>query len=815
LNTTGYSPVLNKPTMLKNYLTSVLRYVSKNKAFTFINVSGLAIGMMACMLIVQFVIHEFSYDTFLDHKDQIFRVQQDRYNKGEITTRWASGCAGIGLDLKTEFPEVKYYTRMHWGDAMLSHGDVFFKEDHVNFASEDFFKVFSIKMIEGDRETALKEPYKMVMSQSLAKKYFGSENPIGKTIRNNGKTDYEITGIFEDLPDNSHMAIDGLFSFVTYQAMNNNDPMTTWNWDGFTTYIMLDEKADPKTFESKIPALVEKKKGKELREGNEGVVFHLQPVSSIHLDSDFIGEFKANGNRQSVYFLSVVAILILFIAWINYINLSTAKAIERAREVGVRKVMGSFRSQLIQQFMLEALVLNAVAVGIAVALVLLLTPWFSELTGRPLGYALFQQSTFWFGMGGLIVVGAMLSGLYPAFVLSSYKPVEVLKGRFKNTARGVYFRKGMVVTQFVASITLIVGTFTVYRQLRYMQEQTLGVNIDQTLVVDSPSVVDSTYEQKFQVLKQSLLQYPEVSFVTASTSVPGSQPGWNAGGIRRLSQREDEANQYRVIMMDHDFIKAYGLEIISGRPFSGDVVNEYESVILNESAVRLMGFNKPDEALNDQIFFWGDTFKIVGVVKDYHQESLKKAFDPLVFRYNKSPGGSYSIKFNTTNVKSSMQNFETQWKAIFPGNPFISYFLDDHYNQQYKSDQQFGRIFGIFSTLAIFIACLGLFGLSSLTAIQRTKEIGVRKVLGASISGILGLMSRDYLWLMAIAITLAVPLAWWTMHTWLLNFAQRVPLSWWIFAIPSATVVLIALLTVSIHTLKAARTNPVKSLRYE
>jgi putative ABC transport system permease protein len=801
--------------MIKNYLTSVFRYVSRNKAFTFINVSGLAIGMVACMLIVQFVVHEFSYDTFLDHKDQIFRVQLDRYNKGEITTRWASGCAGIGPDLKAEFPEVKYYTRMTWGNAMLSHGDVFFKEDNVKFATEDFFKVFSIKMLQGDRETALKAPYKMVMSQSMAKKYFGSENPMGKVIRNNGKTDYEITGIFEDLPDNSHMAIDGLFSFATFQAMNNNDPMTTWMWDGFTTYILLDDKADPKTFESKIPALVEKKVGKELKDGNEGMVFHLQPVSSIHLDSDFIGEFKANGNRQSVYFLSVVAILILFIAWINYINLSTAKAIERAREVGVRKVMGSFRSQLVQQFMLEALVLNATAVCIAVGFVLLLTPWFSDLTGRPLGYVLFQQSAFWLGIGGLILGGALLSGLYPAFVLSSYKPVEVLKGRFKNTSRGVYFRKGMVITQFVASITLIVGTFTVYRQLRYMQEQKLGVNIDQTLVLNSPSVTDSTYQQKFQVFKQALLQYPEVSFVTASTSVPGTRPGWNAGGIRRLSQREDEANQYRVIMMDHDFIKAYGLEMVSGRPFSGDVVNEYESVIINESAVRLMGFSKPEEALNDQIFFWGDTFKIVGVVKNYHQESLKKAFDPLVFRYNKSPGGSYSIKFNTANVKTSMANFEEQWKTVFPGNPFISFFLDDHYNQQYKSDQQFGRIFGIFSTLAIFIACLGLFGLSSLTAIQRTKEIGVRKVLGASISGILGLMSRDYLWLMAIAITLAVPLAWWTMHTWLLNFAQRIDLSWWIFALPSAAVVLIALLTVSIHTLKAARTNPVKSLRYE
>jgi putative ABC transport system permease protein len=403
----------------------------------------------------------------------------------------------------------------------------------------------------------------------------------------------------------------------------------------------------------------------------------------------------------------------------------------------------------------------------------------------------------------------------PAFVLSGYKPVEVLKGRFKNTGQGVYFRKGMVVTQFVASITLIVGTFTVYRQIRYMQEQELGVNLEQTLILPSPNIVDSTYEKKFQVFKERVKQFPEVVAVTASSSVPGSQPGWNAGGIRRLSQREDEANQYRVIMMDHDFIKTYGISVLAGRGYSGEVVNERDNVIINESACRQMGFTKIEDAINDQINFWGDTFRIIGVVKNYHQESLKKNFDPLIFRYASAPGGLYSIKFNTSSVKESMSRFELQWKEIFPGNPFISFFLDEHYNQQYQSDQQFGKVFGIFSVIAIFIACLGLFGLSSLTAIQRTKEIGVRKVLGASVSSLLTLMSRDYIALMMAAIIVAVPLAWWIMNLWLEDFANRIPLSWWIFALPSLLVILIALLTVSIHTFKAARTNPTKSLRYE
>lgn len=800
--------------MIRNYITSITRYITRNKAFTFINVLGLAIGMMACMLIMQYVLNEFSYDNFHTKKDRIFRMQLDRYNKGELSTRWASGAAGIGPDLKADFPEVEAYVRMHNRGAVLSYKDVFFRENALCYTSQDFFKVFSFPLIEGIDSLVLKDPFKMVLSRSMAKKYFGDENPVGKTMKVDGPIEFEITGIYEDLPVNTHMRVDAMMSFSTLFKLWN-DPIMSWQWDGFHTYILLNEQADPKIFEAKLPAYVQRKAGEDMKQANADMVFNLQNITDIHLDSDFIGEFKANGNRQSTYFLSIVAMLILVIAWINYINLSTAKSIERAREVGVRKVMGGLRFQLVQQFLFESLLLNAIAVTIAILLVIAATPWFSELTSRELDYLLFRQSMFWVWIGALIVGGALLSGLYPAFVLSAYKPVEVLKGRFKNTHKGVVFRKGMVITQFVASITLIVGTFTVYRQIRFMQQQKLGVNIDQTLVLNAPNVVDSTYQQKFQVFKERLLQFPEVVAVTASSSVPGSQPGWNAGGIRRLSQREDEANQYRVIMMDHDFVKLYGLEVLEGRAFSGEVPNEHKSVLLNEAACRQMGFQNIADAINDQIFFWGDTFRIVGVLKNYHQESLKKAYDPLVFRYDAAPGGLYSIKFKTAGVQESLVRFEDEWKGLFPGNPFIHFFLDDHYNQQYQADQQFGTIFGIFSTLAIFIACLGLFGLSSLTVIQRTKEIGVRKVLGASVSGILTLISRDYIMLMSIAIVLAVPLAWWVMSSWLEAFANRIPLAWWIFAVPSAIVVMIALVTVSIHTLRAARANPAKSLRYE
>lgn len=800
--------------MIKNYLTAVLRYVSRNKGFTIINILGLAIGMMACMLITQYVLHEFSYDDFHERKSRIFRMQQDRYENGVLATRWAAGCAGIGPDMKANFPEVERFVRLHGTNALLSTGDIFFKEENVYHASEDFFKIFSIKLVAGEDSSVLKDPFKIVLSQALAKKYFGTEDPIGKILKNNGKEEYQVTGVFEDLPANTHMRINALMSFATLTKLHN-DPILTWSWDGFFTYVLLDEHADVEAVEAKIPALAEKQAGEEMKRFNAGIKFQMQPITDIHLDSNFMMEFKANGNRESTYFLSIVAVLILMIAWINYINLSTAKSIDRAREVGVRKVMGGFRSQLIQQFLFESVLLNMVAVIISIAFVILLTPFFSDLTGRQLGYLLFKQNMFWIWMGVLIIGGALLAGIYPAFVLSGYRPVEVLKGRFKNTNSGVRFRKGMVVVQFICSITLIVGTFTVYRQIRFMQDQALGVNIDQTLILRSPNIIDSTYEQKFQVFKQQIEQYPEVVAVTASTEVPGRQPGWNAGGIRRLSQLETEAKQYRVIMMDHDFIPMYGLSVVAGREFSGETVNENENVLLNESGLRLMGFKKPEEALNDQIFFWGDTFRIVGVIKDYHQESLKKAYEPLIFRYNASPGGLYSIKFNTTHVKESLTRFEETWKSMFPGNPFIHFFLDDHYEQQYQADQQFGKVFGIFSSLAIFIACLGLFGLSSLTAIQRTKEIGVRKVLGASVPSILVLVSKDYILLMLAAITLSVPLAWWIMNEWLSDFAYRISLAWWIFALPSFAVVIIALLTVGLHTLNAARTNPVRALRYE
>lgn len=802
--------------MFKNYIAFFWRYIARNSFYSILNLSGLIIGMTTFLLLTQYVIHEYSYDNFLKNSDRIFRIQQDRYNQGNLTTQWASGCAGIGPALKENFPEVEYLVRLRRQTAILSIDDRVFREEDIFFAESDFFRVFSIPLQEGIDSIVLKEPYSIVLSISMAKKYFGDEDPVGQTVRFYDDAEMKVTGLFNDLPGNTHMKFNALISFSTWASwFNDPNDLNTWDWDGYMTYIQLYPEADPVTFEDKLPSFVEKKHGEDLRAGNSWIAFHLQPVRNIHLDSNFMFEFQPNGNRKTVHYLMIIAILVLIIAWINYINLSTARSIDRAREVGLRKVMGGIKSQLIRQFMLESLVMNSFAIIISLLFFALLSPEFDILTGRNIKYLLLKIPEFWSGLIFLILFGTVVSGLYPAFVLSSHKAIGILKGRLKSSTRGIMLRKVLVTVQLVVSISLITGTFVIYRQVHYLQNQSLGVDINQTLIIKSPGMTDSTYNHKYHVFKERLKVYAEVNSVAASTEVPGSQPLWNAGGIRRLSQPLEENNQYRIIMMDEDFIPSYGLETVAGRSFSGELANEYKNVLMNEAACSLMGFAAPEEALDDRIFFWGDTFRIIGVLKNYCQESMKKAYDPTIYRYSSSPGGYYSIKFNSLDVKHSMTKFEKDWKDIFPGNPFNYFFLDDRYNAQYKADIQFGTIFGLFSSLAIFIACLGLVGLTSLSVVQRTREIGIRKVMGANAIQIIRLMSREYFMLMGIAVVLAIPIAKWAMDQWLQAFATKIELTWWIMVIPCLGVIFTAFLAIGFHTIKAAGMDPATTLRYE
>jgi putative ABC transport system permease protein len=491
--------------------------------------------------------------------------------------------------------------------------------------------------------------------------------------------------------------------------------------------------------------------------------------------------------------------------------------LERAREVGVRKVMGSDRLQLIRQFLFESLLINFLAVVLALIIIIASLPLFNSLTGKQITFSLLADVKFWLSLFIIFIGGTFLSGLYPAFVLSSFRPIEVLKGKLSKTSHGAWLRQALVITQFAASVALMVGTFTIYRQLNYMKSQELGVEINQTLVLRGPSVTDSTYRKKLSAFKNELLLHPAIKKVTASSDVPGNKVGWNAGGIRLVGSDPNKSQQYRVFGVDHDFIEAYGLKIVKGRDFDEKFGSDSSAVVFNEAAIKLLGVNKPEDALNKKIDFWGEEFTIVGIVSNHHQESLKQDFDAYIFRLSPNADNYYSLKINaaTGSVNDVIKTAEKKWATFFPGNPFEYFFLNDHFAAQYKADEQFGKTFGLFAFLAIIIACLGLFGLASFVTTQRTKEIGIRKISGASISSIVVLLTRDFIKPILIAFAIATPITYYLLIQWLQNYAFKTDVTFWMFLIPCLLILLIAVVTVSTQTIRAASASPVKSLRTE
>ena len=806
----------NIEAMLKNYITSTIRNLKRHQFYAFINIFGLVVGMTAGFLILQYVYFELTYDNFFENKENIYRVRTNRYNAGELATEWASGCAGVGRHLNEDFPEVEDFVIMHSSGAEISHEEKYFELTHPYYASGNFFEFFSIPLLRGVDSLVLKDPWTVVLSESLATKIFGEENPVGKRIKQNDATDFTVTGVFQDLPERSHMKFDLLYSFESYVLFTSPEARTAWQWDGFLNYISLYPGTDPEVFSEKFPDWIIEREGEELEQYNAGMEFILQPLEKIHLISNYIGEIKTTGNEKTTYFLLIIGMFVLFIAWINYINLTTARALNRAKEVGVRKVLGSHRGQLIFQFMFESFVLNLMAFFIATLLTILIFPSFNGFVGRNVAYTWPDASIFWWGLAGLFIVGFFLSGFYPAFVLSQFKPITVLKGKFSGSAGGNALRKGLVTFQFLASVILITGTYVVYKQMNYMQSQNLGVNINQKMIVRTPNFAsDSISNIKDAYFKNILKNNASVKNQATSSEVPGRKAGWNAGGIRLINQTEAESNQYRVIACDDQYIDFYGIELLEGRSFDRSFGAEQENVLFNEAATKVMGFADASEAINKKIYFWGDTFNIVGVVQNYRQESPKKAYDPLIFRYFESPGGFYSLDINTTNMQNSVEEIQASWEQAFGSKIFDFFFLDDYYNEQYKSEVQFGSIFGLFAILAILVACLGLFGLASYITSLRSKEVGVRKVLGASINQLLRLLTWDFIKLVIISIFISAPLSWWVMSSWLQDFESRISLSIDAFLIPAVLITLIAILTVSWHTLRTAKLNPAETLHDE
>ncbi len=803
--------------MIGNYLIIAMRNLFKHKVFSFINVFGLALGMAACLLILQYARFELSYDQFEPHAGRIFRMEQDRYNQGKLSTQWAAGAAGIGLAMKQSFPEVQSFAKLQGTGGVITCKEREFRETNMYFSNDEFLPMFGYKALAGKSAGALKEINTAVLNETTARKYFGKENPIGKIIRIGNNQNYTITAVVADPPPNTHLKFNVLFSMANLLKMAGPELETTFDWDGFLTYVLLKPGTDPRALEKKLPALVREHYGKQMKERGEGLVYTLQPLQSIHLYSHYMFETEANGDGRAVYFLLAIAGFIIIIAWINYINLSTARSIDRAREVGIRKVLGSYRIQLISQFLFESFLINLMAVILAFLLILAFLPLFNIITGKEIHFSLFTDPRFWIALTILFLAGSILAGVYPAFVLSSFRPIAVLKGKLAKTGHGALLRQSLVIMQFAASVILMVGTFAVYRQLHFMQKQDLGIQINQTLVLKGPDITDSTYMDKLNAFKTEMLRQPGVTQMAASTEVPGSKVAWNAGGIKLVNQDETKSQQYRVIGIDYDFLNAYGLKLIRGRNFSRDFGTDPGAVLFNEAAAKLLGFDKPEDALDKRIDFWGKQYTIIGVVSNHHQESLRQNYDAHIFRLIPDARNYYSLKLssNRGTWQTTIETAKNTWAGFFPGNPFEYFFLDDHFAEQYEADRKFGNTFGLFAILAIVVSCLGLLGLASFVTTQRTKEIGIRKISGAGIPSILLLLTRDFIRPVMVSFLLAVPLTWWLLRRWLENYAYTISIDAWLFILPGILILLIALITISSQTYRAASASPVKSLRTE
>jgi putative ABC transport system permease protein len=820
--------------MLKTYFKTAWRNLVKNKTFSLINIAGLAVGMAACLLILQYVLFELSYDRFNEHYADIYRVVNDRYQNGKLAQHGTITYSAVGPALKNDYPEVENNVRVEpFREEIISTGDKKIGDQVLLAADNSFLSVFSYPLLAGDRNSALAAPNNVILSESLAGKLFDMrhndyQSLLGKVVvRGRDSVPCKITGICRDVPGNSHLQFDLLLSYSSLYSGGNGywkEAEYDFTDSDFWHYIQLKKGTDYKQLEAKLDAF-SRKYFQGIKVSGSIEKFSLQPLSRAHLYSDFEYEIGKTGSATVVWGLLIIAVLIMVIAWVNYINLTTAKSMERAKEVGVRKVTGATKRQLMGQFLSESFLINLVAILLALALVWLMQGSFNHLVQQKLSLAvLFRNNLQGYSLTILIVVcllaGILAAGFYPAFVLSSFKPIVVLKGRFSSSARGIALRKVLVTGQFAVTILLIMGSLVVYRQLRFMNRQQLGLNMDQVLVIRPPVLTtwDSGFIGRVNSFKEEIKQIAYVKGAATSRRVPGEEMG-RAFDIQRTDKNSDTRLVMRNMGMDADFIRVYGIQLLAGRNFSAPDYNPdwraLHTVILNESAVKQLGFATNEEALGKKIKLFRKDWDIVGVVKDFHQKSLRYAVEPTLLLPTYATNNPISVKISPQNLTATLEAIKTKYAAFFPGNLFDYYFLNEHFNYQYKNEQLFGKVFGLFAALAIVVACLGLLGLSLYAITQRIKEIGVRKVLGASVASLVVLLSKDFIRLVLVSFIIASPLAYYIMHQWLQGFAYRISISWWLFAFTGLTAVTIALCTISIQAIRAALANPVKSLRTE
>lgn len=806
--------------MIRNYLKIAIRSLWRNKSFSAINIFGLAVGIATCLIIMLYVNNELGYDRYNEKANRIVRVYFQGNVQGE-KMKESSVMPPVAQTLKADYPEVEAATRIReYGTPKLVYGNKSFKDDNFAFVDSNFFQVFTLPLIKGDAKVALLEPNSIVITKALARKYFGNEDPMGKVIafKDGKNAACKVTGIIDKVPANSH------FHFEIFASMSSlpESREPTWMSSNFFTYLVLKEGYDYKKLEAKLPQVVQKYMGPQMlqamgmtlsqfRKNGNDISFHLQRLTDIHLHSDFPGDLTATGDIRYVYIFGAIAVFMLLIACINFMNLSTAGASTRSREVGIRKVLGSLKLQLVRQFLLESILITTFALVLAIVFIYLALPVFNELANQNLTLSFVDHPLLIPGLLLFILLVGVLAGSYPAFYLSSFKPVAVLKGKFVSGKGSIGLRSGLVVFQFFISIILIVSTTVVYNQLSYIQHKALGYNKDQVLILPDTWMLGKNQE----VFRQQLQNDPRVASISASRYLPAG-PSDNNNFF--VSPEDKPAQMVKTLRygVDENYIHTLGIQLQMGRNFSREFSTDSSAVIINETAANVFGWG--DNPIGHNIFRddHGNrtTYHVIGVVKDFHFRSLHQRISPLVMSLE-ADAGTLIVKLKTKDIAGLTEILKKSWMKFGAEDPLAFSFLDERFNNTYRAEQNTGSILAIFAALTIFVACLGLFGLATFTARQRNKEIGIRKVLGATVSSIVSLLSKDFLKLVAIAFIIATPIAWYIMNKWLQDFEYRITITWWIFALAAAAAVVITLFTVSLRAVKAALSNPINSLRTE
>lgn len=810
--------------MLKNYLKIAWRNLLKNKTFSIINISGLAIGLSCFLLIALYVLDEVSFDRFHEKADRIYRIHSD-IRMGGSDLKLAVASDPMGATLKKDYPQVEEYVRLYasGGSKLIKKGNEFIDEPKVVHADSTLFNVFTLPVVSGDPKTALNEPNTVVISRSVATKYFGTADAVGRIIEtdDNTSTLYKVTAVIEDMPKNSHFHYDFFFSMD-----NVRYPFGNYLSHNFHTYILLERGVSYKAFEKNLAQYINKyilpqaqhlmqiKSMDDFEKAGNKLAYSLMPLTKIHLYAESFPELGVNGNIQNIYIFSVVAIFILLIACINFMNLSTARSSSRSKEVGIRKVLGTGKTSLIQQFLTESTLMAIFSLLAAVAIVWMVLPLFNEISSKTLTIESLLSYRVLPILILLPVIVGLLAGSYPAFYLSSFQPIQVLKGKAGAGFKRDVLRSSLVIIQFAVSIFLIIGTIIVYKQLNFIQTTRLGFNKDQLLVVNGTSALGNNVT----AFKNEVLNIPGVVRGSVSGYLPVAD-SWRNDRTYSKEAVMTGANGFNMQTwtVDQDYITTLDMEIIAGRNFSREFGSDSSAVVINQTTAKLLGYENPVGKILYAPNENGEPpamFNIIGVVKNFHYESLRHNIGPLCLVLGNTSGTAF-FKVQTKQIPSLVKQIETKFKGMAPSMPFSYRFLDESFDNMYRTEQRVGKIALSFAVLTIFIACLGLFGLATYMAEQRTKEIGVRKVLGATVTNIVNMLSKDFLKLVLIAAVFAVPLGWWIMNLWLQDFVYRINIQWWIFPVAVGFAVFIALFTVSFQAIKAALNNPVNSLRTE